>query len=111
MQALPLNPNSVLGIFVRKMIFAFTRMQFDGLSRLWTELEQYKDVDRGSMRGALSSVEADKFTSVLIKKLGTNWGHQHTRPDMDAMIEGIKESNPAVQATEILFCESSLTFF
>jgi tetratricopeptide (TPR) repeat protein len=101
-QTLLLEKTSVLGIFVRKMIFAFSRLQFDGLCRLWMELEQYKDVDRGSMRGSLSTTEADKYTSLLVQKLGTNWGLQHTRPDMDAMIASIKAANPTVSRAHVL---------
>lgn len=92
-----LEGTSTLGIFVRRMMLAFNKMQFDGLSRLWNELEQFKDVGRGSFSGTLSNQEAEKFVSALIDRLDSNWGKQHTRPALDAMIDGIKASNPTVR--------------
>jgi hypothetical protein len=48
------------------MIWAFQKMNFDGLARLWDEIQQYR---KGAFRGIPSPAVADRFVENQVAQL------------------------------------------
>lgn len=82
-----IQEGSSFGIFIREMYFAFENLLFDGLSKLFNDIQSYRE--RKNIGEVVSSVDVNNFLDREIETIDNMIG-RHPRSYIDSYIDRIK---------------------